>query len=160
MHLETAVALLPVVLRSTQRCLPEWIPGIRRPAGAVGPGATVIRGLRHFWGRHLNIPKSETTKKTNLVFGCCSVLEGLLHQGSGQDTGRRDLSHLSPVCAFPGTQRICWSRSHWDPFSSESVTVTWATHSPTSKVWAWGQGGSGLPWKGQGGLHITGFKSN
>ncbi|PNI50787.1 HSH2D isoform 6, partial [Pan troglodytes] len=27
--------------------------------------------------------------------------------------------------------RTCWSHSHWDPFSSGSVTAMWATHSPT-----------------------------
>lgn len=68
-------------------------------------------------------------------------------------------SAISPMCALSGRQRTCWSHSHWDPFSSGSVTPTWATHSPTSKAWARGQGRGrralGLPWRGQGLLHTT-----
>lgn len=95
-------------------------------------------------GEHLNIPKSETTKKKMHFRSLLSPgwVWAVPWVASPQPP--------PPVCAFPGTQRICWSRSPWGPFSSESVTVTWATHSPTSKAWAWGRRAPGFLGGGQG----------
>lgn len=106
MHLETAVALLPVILRSTQRCFPEWIPGIGRQAGAVGPGAKVIRGLRHLWGEHLNIPKSETTKKTILFSAVVQSWKDCYTKGLGRTLGG-ETSAISHLCVpFQGSREF------------------------------------------------------